>query len=203
MPKKITLFFGSFNPVHNGHVAIAEYMVSHGLCDELWIIISPQNPFKSNEELAPERDRLAMARIAIKESSFSEYIKVSDIEFSLSKPSYTVNTLRILRERYPDHEFSILMGEDNILLINKWKNYHEIINNCRIFVYKRRSYCFPQGTITEGDIVLLDDDAPYLDISSTEIRDFISQGKDISGLVPQGVAKYIVTHRIYDSSDND
>ena len=128
--KRVALYFGSFNPIHKGHIALAEWVVEQGLCDELIFIVSPQNPFKEQEGLAPEFSRYEMCELACKASRYPEQIKVSAVEFVLEKPSYTINTLRYLRENFgSEMQFSILMGADNIENFDKWREYEEILRD--------------------------------------------------------------------------
>jgi len=133
MTKKIGLFFGSFNPVHIGHMIIANHIVEHTELNEVWLVVSPQNPFKLRKNLAPSRDRLHLINLAIGEDNFN--IRSSDIEFNLPMPSYTIDTLTYLKEKF-DHEFSLIMGGDNIINFHKWKNYKQIIEHHDVIVYK-------------------------------------------------------------------
>ena len=196
--KRMMLFFGSFNPIHHGHIALAEYAVTHDLCDEVAMIISPQNPFKAQETLAPEMDRYSMVEIACRNSLHSERISPSVIEFLLEKPSYTINTLRHLHENYGHAmQFSILMGSDLINQLPKWYCAEEIIANFDIFVYPRAGiemqFSTPRTTFLA--------DAPQYDYSSTAIREALQQGLDISAMVDAEVAKYIKEHKVWGSNN--
>jgi len=175
---RIGIYGGSFNPVHFGHVGLAKWVIEHTDLDELWLLVSPNNPLKSADSLAPEQERLAAVREAIKGI---KGLKASDFEFSLPRPSYTANTLRALQKAYPEHEFTLVIGEDNIAIFNQWKEYEYILENFRIFVYPRnlsgkaglsakRSFSaavFQAKPVKE--LVFLKD-APLFDISSTAIR---------------------------------
>ena len=134
---KIGLYFGSFNPVHSGHLIIANHILNETVLEKIWFIVSPQNPFKTNSSLLNEYDRLHLLRLATEDDS---RIKVSDIEFALPKPSYTSVTLSHLQERYPEHEFSIIMGSDSFQNLHKWKNFEFIIKNYAIYVYQRAGF---------------------------------------------------------------
>ncbi|MFI3259492.1 MAG: nicotinate (nicotinamide) nucleotide adenylyltransferase [Rikenellaceae bacterium] len=182
------LYFGSFNPIHNGHVALAEYVISRELCDELIMVVSPQNPLKSKVDLAPELERFTMAELACAGSKYPDRIKPSLIEFMLEKPSYTINTLRYLSEEYGSQmSFSILMGGDLVEQLHKWRDYEEILANYPIFLYPRR------GERVERylDRMTLLEDAPLLDLSSTKVRIGSMRGDDISTMTDSAVAKHI------------
>lgn len=173
----IGLFFGSFNPIHNGHVGIARYLLEKKLCAEVWFVVSPCNPFKVDRFLLPETERFEIVKAAIKGISG---IKACDIEFSMPKPSYTVDTLRVLFDRYPGQQFALIIGGDNVLDFPKWKEHRWIEGHCDIFVYPR------SGIITsiEGFTNMTFVDAPLFPLSATEIREMIRKGDDISSLVP-------------------
>ena len=192
MSKKqnIGLFFGSFNPIHVGHVMIANYMVEFEDMDEVWFIISPQNPFKSKDELLPQEHRLAMVKTAVKEM---DNIKASDIEFSLTQPSYTINTLTELRKRFPEADFHILMGTDNIVNIHRWKESEKIIENYHILVYPRNGYPFDTADLPAKAKIT---NAPIVDISSTMMREWISSGHNVRAYLPYGVYEYIKQNKL-------
>ncbi len=187
MARRITLYFGSFNPIHRGHLAVAERVVESGVCDELWYIISPHNPHKISADLADENQRLLMARMAVAESRHPQRLKVSDVEFSLPRPSYTIDTLDHLSREYPDMEFSILMGGDNAAKIESWKDWQRLISSYKIIVYPRR------GDVVDERFVVLED-APLLDVSSTAIREAVADGKPVANYVTPAVASYIEAH---------
>ena len=172
----VGLFFGSFNPIHNGHVGIARYLLEKKLCEEVWFVISPCNPFKVDRFLLPETDRLAIVSAAI---GGIPGMKARDVEFSMSKPSYTVDTLRVLFDRYPGRRFALIIGGDNVPDFPKWKDYHWIEAHCSIFVYPR-----PGMVNSEESPSMTFIDAPLFPLSATEIREMIRKGDDISNLVP-------------------
>jgi len=174
--KPIGLFFGSFNPIHNGHVGIASYLLEKKLCAEVWFVVSPCNPFKVDRFLLPETDRLAIVSAAI---GGIPGMKACDVEFSMSKPSYTVDTLRVLFDRYPGRQFALIIGGDNVPDFPKWKDYHWIEAHCSIFVYPR-----PGMVTSEESPSMTFIDAPLFPLSATEIREMIRKGDDISSLVP-------------------
>lgn len=181
------LYFGSFNPVHKGHIALAEYVIEQDLCDEAVLIVSPQSPYKQAAELAPEMDRYEMAEIACSASKYPDRIKPSVVEFMLPKPSYTIDTLRYLKENFGSGmQFSILMGSDQIARLSGWKEYEKILEY-PIYVYPRRDQ---PTTGFEGRITVLDD-APLQDFASTDVRDRIGRGEDVSRMLDEGVAAYI------------
>ncbi|WP_010259330.1 nicotinate-nicotinamide nucleotide adenylyltransferase [Alistipes timonensis] len=185
--KRVMLYFGSFNPVHKGHIALAEYAVEQGLCDEAVLVVSPQSPYKAADELAPEMDRFEMAEIACAASEYPDRIKPSVVEFLLPKPSYTIDTLRYLKENFgSEMEFSILMGSDQIARLDGWKEYEKILEY-PVYVYPRRG---EPAEGFEGRITLLAD-APLQDFASTDVRDRIGQGEDTSEMLDEGVAAYI------------
>lgn len=162
---KIGIYGGSFNPVHFGHAGLAEWIAGHTDLDEVWLMVSPNNPLKDKRILADEQERLEQVRTAI---AGKKGLVASDFEFHLPRPSYTVDTLRALNRAYPEHTFSLIMGADNLCILPKWKDYTYILAHYRIFVYPRHGYQI-DSVIYEGDIQVLRD-APYFDISSTEIR---------------------------------
>ena len=197
--KRMMLYFGSFNPVHRGHTALAEYAVEKGLCDEVAMIISPQNPFKQDMVLAAEMDRYAMVEIACRNSRFPNQIHPSVIEFLLEKPSYTINTLRHLQENYGNMmDFSILMGSDLINTLPKWREAEAIIEGYDIYVYPRLGV---EVTFSTPHTTLLAD-APQYDYSSTEIRESLQQGRVINNMVDGEVADYIRDKGLWKPSIN-
>lgn len=187
---KIGLYFGSFNPIHIGHLIIANHILNETDLQKIWFIVSPQNPFKNSDSLLNEYDRLHLVRKAIEEDS---RLKASDIEFSLPKPSYTIDTLTYLAEKYPDHEFSIVIGSDSFQNIEKWKNPEALIKNYSFIVYKRPG--FEIDNKLKANIVILK--APLLDISATHIRELIQRGRSIKYLVPQVVEEEIAKSGLF------
>jgi nicotinate-nucleotide adenylyltransferase len=188
---KVGLFFGSFNPIHIGHLAIARLMVQFDDIDQLWFVVSPQNPLKNSDILLDDHFRFEMVKLAIK-GDFR--FRASDIEFSLPKPSYTVNTLASLRHKFPTNEFVIIMGADNFVQINMWKDYEILIKEYRFLIYPRPGIELPKHEL-KGNFTFVD--SPLMEISSTFIREAISENKDISELLPQGVLKYIEEMNFY------
>ena len=181
---KIGLFFGSFNPIHNGHLIIANYICETTHLNKVWLVVSPQNPLKQKETLLRDYDRLHLINLAIEDS---KNLKASNIEFKMPKPSYTIDTLTYLKEKYPKHEFSLIMGSDNLVTLHKWKNYEKLLNY-EILVYKRRGFeenPYPK----HSNIHLLD--FPYLDLSATFIRESIRQGISMQYFIPEAAWKYI------------
>lgn len=181
---KIGLFFGSFNPVHIGHMAIANYFAEFTDLDKIWFVLSPQNPFKKKASLLDEYARKELLEIAIGEDS---RFHVSTIEFNLPKPSYTIDTLIHLGEKYPNYSFSLIMGSDNIKSILKWKNAEIILSDYPIYVYQRPDA--PINNLPKGNIILTE--APHFQISSTFIRSSIKDGKDLNYFLPTGVWKQL------------
>lgn len=190
---KVGLFFGSFNPVHVGHMIIANYMAQHTDLDLVWMVVSPHNPHKKRASLAHDFDRLDMVNLAIGDNHL---LRGSNIEFNLPKPSYTVDTLAYLREKHPNYEFVLIMGGDNLGTFHKWKNYEVILQNHQIYVYQRPSYDLgqfqdhPQVQIFE---------APQMSISSSFIRAEIKAGRSIKYLTTEAVERHIDKTGIYDN----
>ncbi|WP_443937646.1 nicotinate (nicotinamide) nucleotide adenylyltransferase [Pedobacter sp. MW01-1-1] len=182
---KTGLFFGSYNPIHTGHLIIANYMANYTSLDEVWLVVSPHNPLKEKKGLANMYDRLEMAKLA---TDGTEYIRVSDIEFSLPQPSYTVDTLAYLEEKYPNREFVLIMGADNLESLKKWKNYEVILKNYQIYVYPRPGamvdewLSHPAITFTE---------TPLMEISSTFIRKAIKEKKCVQFFLPDSIIEFI------------
>jgi nicotinate-nucleotide adenylyltransferase len=188
---KIGLFFGSYNPVHVGHMIIANYMASRTDLDQVWLVVSPQNPLKPKKTLARDYDRLHLVHLAIGDNT---HLRASDIEFSLPKPSYTIDTLTYLREKYPQHEFALIMGGDNLATLHKWKNYEIILRDYRIYVYRRPTY--ELGAFEDHPSVQILD-APQLHISASYIRNCISDGYSVEYLVPDRVFEYLRDSTMY------
>jgi len=179
----IGLYFGSFNPVHIGHLIIAKYISQHTNLDQVWFIVSPQNPFKESAALLNEYQRLHLVRLAI---DGEDDLKASDIEFHLPRPSYTVDTLAYLGEKYPQHRFSVIMGSDSYQNLPRWKNADVIMRNYPLFVYRR-----PGFEIKDPGDSVIQLNAPLLQISATEIRNMIREGKSIRYLVSDIVQQEI------------
>ncbi len=187
---KIGLYFGSLNPIHVGHLIIAQTLFQRGGLDQVWFVVSPQNPFKKQESLAHEHDRLRMVELAI-DDNFQ--FRASDVEFRMPRPSYTIDTLTYLSDKYPQHQFSLFLGSDNLSHFHKWKNHQAILDNYPILVYPR-----------PGEVKTLDHpgvsylDAPLLDISATFIRQSIQEGLSVLYLLPERVEQYIVDKKLYE-----
>lgn len=187
---KIGLYFGSFNPVHIGHLIIANHAVNETNLDQVWFVVSPQNPFKQSSTLLNEYHRLHLIKSAI---DGENNLRASSIEFNLPKPSYTVDSLAYLQEKHPDFEFSILMGSDGFQNINKWKNFEAIVNNHKIYIYKRPGFNINETFGANTEVL----NAPLLEISSTHIRELIKNKKSIRFLVPDIVKEEIETGCYY------
>lgn len=190
-PKQIGLFFGSFNPIHTGHLIIAEYMADMTPLDQVWFIVSPHNPLKERSTLANDYDRLHMVQVAIDDNP---KLRASNIEFSLPKPSYTIDTMAYLHEKYPKHTFSLIMGSDNLDTIHKWKNFELLLERYMIHVYKRKGS--ENLTPPEGSRIELHD-VPLLDISSTYIRRQRASGHSIRYMVTDKVFEFLDGSKLY------
>lgn len=187
----VALFFGSFNPVHVGHMIIASYLVENTDVDQLWMVVSPQNPHKEKKSLANDYDRLHLVRLAIGDN---DKIRASNIEFDLPKPSYTIDTLTYLDEKYPKYNFHLVMGGDNLASFHKWKNYEQILERHHIYVYQRPSYDLGPLQHHEKIHIL---DAPLLQISASMIRKMISEKKSIKYYVTEPVLEYLEQSSMY------
>ena len=187
---KIGLYFGSFNPIHVGHLIIAQTLFQRGGLDQVWFVVSPQNPFKKQESLAHEHDRLRMVELAI-DDNFQ--FRASDVEFRMPRPSYTIDTLTYLSDKYPQHQFSLFLGSDNLNHFHKWKNHQAILDNYPILVYPRPGEV---KTLDHPGVTYLD--APLLDISATFIRQSIQEGLSVRYLLPELVEQYIADKKLYE-----
>lgn len=190
---KIGLYFGTFNPIHIGHLIIANHMAEHSGLDQIWMVVTPHNPHKNKSTLLDDYHRLHMVHLATE-----DYIKLkpSDIEFKLPQPNYTVNTLAHLEEKFPQHEFAIIMGEDNLNSLHKWKNYEVIINHHDIYVYPRIND-EEKNSMFSNNSKIHYINAPIVEISSTNIRDNIKNSKNIKPLLPSKVWEYIDHNNFY------
>lgn len=186
----IGLYFGSFNPIHTGHLIVANHIVNHTEIDKIWFVVSPHNPLKDAHSLLNEYDRLHLVNLAIEDNP---KFRGSNVEFHLPKPSYTVDTLAYLTEKFPLERFSVIMGADSFQNIHRWKNYEHLVSRYSFVVYRRPG--FEIGETYGADITLLD--APLLQISSTYIRTQIKEKKSIKYIVPANVEEYIVANRYY------
>ena len=190
---RIGLYFGTFNPIHIGHLAIANYLVENSELDEIWMVVTPHNPHKKKKTLLDDYQRLHLVHLATDDY---DKIKASNIEFSLPQPSYTVNTLAHLSEKYPDKDFTLIMGEDNLKSLHKWKNYQAILDDYSIIVYPRVSSGeIPDQFINHSKISKVD--APIMEISSTMIRNGIREGKDLRYFMHHQVQEYVEEMHFY------
>jgi len=189
---RVGLYFGSFNPIHHGHLLIASYVLQNTNLQQVWFVVSPQNPLKPAATLLNEYHRLHLVQLAIEGAND---LRASDIEFRLPKPSYTANTLAYLQEKYPSHEFSIIMGSDSFQNLPKWKNADWLLRNYPIYVYKRPGHL--NLPVYEGAKEIHELAAPLLPISSTDVRKHIREGETIRYLVPEAVREDIEKNRYY------
>ena len=199
---KIGLYFGTYNPIHVGHLIIANHMVDNSDLDQVWLVVSPQNPLKKRKTLLADYHRLALVEIAVEDN---RNLKASKIEFELPKPSYTIDTLTYLQEKHPEHEYSIIMGEDNLRTLHKWKNHEVILNNHQIFVYPR--------ALTIQELIAEDTtketpfkdhpnvnvtEAPVMKISASFIRNAIKEKKEVRYLLTEPVHQYLSEMHFYE-----
>lgn len=190
----IGLYFGSFNPIHNGHLIIAQHVLNETDLNQVWLVVSPQNPFKQQKHLLNEYDRLHLVNLAIEKST---QLKAVDIEFRLPKPSYTINTLTYLKEKYPQHDYSIIMGSDSLQNLDQWKNAQQIMENYPVYVYTRPGFEVKKEGVKNLTVVT----APLLEISATHIRELTQSGKSIRYLVPDIVCDEIENAGYYKLKD--
>lgn len=188
----IGLFFGSFNPIHIGHLIIANYIIENSSLDKIWFVISPQNPFKEKKTLLGDHHRLEMVNLAIQK--YPKF-KASNVEFNLPKPSYTIDTLVVLKEKYPDHNFVLLMGQDNLLSFHKWKNYEQIIKYYKLLIYPRITRESQKPILRHPNIEKVS--APIIEISSTMIRKMIKENKNVYPMLSPEVFNYIDGSNLY------
>jgi nicotinate-nucleotide adenylyltransferase len=193
---RIGCLFGTFDPPHKVHVAIAGHMRTHRALDQVWMVVTPANPFKQASALSPEGHRLAMVRLALMRS---EGIQASGLELDLPKPSYTVDSLRFMRQRWPHDEFVLIIGSDNLAHFHTWKDADEILAHHRLLVYPRPGFdthlaATPYRDHPQVDIV---SDAPMMDVSSTAIREAIRSWKPLGDLVAPAVVSYVREHKLY------
>ena len=195
--KRIGIFGGSFNPIHLGHTALAAYICEQGLVDEVWLMVSPQNPLKCDLTLLDENERLTMARLAVTPYPM---LRASDFEFTLPRPSYTYHTLQALRKAYPEHEFSLIIGEDNWQCFDRWYRGEDIARETPIIVYPRNEVESKEYFSTANFQLSILKDPPLLPYSSTEIRQLIAEGKEASHMLHPDVAQYIKENKHYTPS---
>lgn len=187
---KIGLYFGSFNPIHTGHLIIASFMAYHTDLDKVWLVVSPHNPLKASSSLLNEHHRFHLAEMAVQDEP---RLRVSNIEFSLPRPSFTIDTLTYMTEKFPTQQFVVIMGSDSFQNIPRWKNYEQLLANYEIYIYNR-----PGHEVKEtygGRVTVVD--APMLDISSSNIRKWIQEGKSVRYMVPETVWKYMAENNYY------
>jgi len=189
---KIGLYFGSYNPIHIGHLAIANYLVEYTDINQLWFVVSPQNPFKIKENLLDDYQRLEMVTRAIEDDN---RLRVSNIEFNLPKPSYTIDTLAYLSERFPNHQFSIIMGADNLESFHKWKNHDVILENYGIMVYPRPG--FDTSALPAHKNISILENVPLMEVSSSFIRKAIKEGKNVRHFMPHKSWEYLDEMNFY------
>lgn len=188
----IAVFSGSFNPIHAGHLILANYVSQFTGIHEVWFLVSPCNPFKTDENLLDEKIRFEMVQLALQDYPL---FKASDFEFHLPKPSYTINTLDALKKSYPEHDFTLIIGSDNWTEFDKWRNYDKILDNYSIKIYPRLGYRISIPPKYKSRVEALD--APIVEISSTFIRESISEGKEMKAFLPEAVYQYINSKELY------
>ena len=190
--RRIGIFGGSFNPIHNGHAIIASYIMQHGGLDQLWLMVSPQNPLKQPHEMAGELHRLRMTEMV---SHRIDGVETSAFEFTMPRPSYTIDTLHALQDKFPDDEFWLVIGADNWAVWDRWRSHDEIIQQFHVLIYPRLGYevSIPD-TLTDRVRVV---NAPIIELSSTTVRELLSHGQSIAFYVPANVEQYIVKHQLY------
>ena len=197
--KKTGLYFGTFNPIHVGHLIIANYMVDYTDLDEVWLVVSPQNPLKDRQTLLADHHRLNIARVATEDNP---KLWVSNIEFDLPKPSYTSHTLVYLKEKYPDRHFALIMGEDNLRTFHKWKNYEQILDQHEIYVYPRVARDEENDAVVPPEVlghshIHLCKDVPVMNVSASFIRQALKDGHNVRYLLSEPVFRYIDEMNFY------
>ncbi|MGA1582627.1 MAG: nicotinate (nicotinamide) nucleotide adenylyltransferase [Saprospiraceae bacterium] len=189
---RIGLFFGSYNPVHIGHMIIANFMATRAGLKEVWLVVSPHNPLKARSTLAPDYDRLHLVRLAIGDNP---RLRASDIEFSLPRPSYTIDTLTLFKERFPDKQFVLIMGSDNLATLHRWKNYEILLRDYPIYVYARPGQDIPPLAASLPSVTNFE--VPLMHVSSSYIRECIREGYSVQYLVPDAVYDYLDKTSLY------
>lgn len=195
---KIGCLFGTFDPPHSGHVQLAQYMLERQGLDEVWLVVTPQNPFKEGRKLSPELHRLAMTRLVVQDV---QGLSASGVELDLPKPNYTVDTMAFMRERWPQHEFVLIIGSDNLATLHEWKDAPLLLEKTKVLVYPRPGL---EGHLAQADLlyhpsVTLVPEAPQMNISSTGIRVRLRNWKSVDGLLDPKVVAYIRQNRLYTS----
>lgn len=202
---RVGLYFGTFNPIHVGHLVIANYMAEYTDLDQVWLVVTPQNPLKKKSSLLADYHRLALVKVAIQDNY---KLRASDVEFGLPQPNYTSTTLAYLREQYPDTEFSLIMGEDNLRTLHNWFNHENLVENYKFYVYPRVLTTQEEAEVAEiGErpengfgthaSVTMCDDAPVMKVSSSFVRQAIKDGKDVRYLLTESVHRYIDEMNFY------
>lgn len=201
----IGLYFGTFNPIHIGHLIISNYMADYTDLDQVWLVVSPQNPLKKKSSLLEDYHRLAIVKVAIDDNL---KLRASDIEFKMPRPSYTSDTLAYIKDKHQEHQFHLIMGEDNLRTFHKWKNYENILENHKVYVYPRvltiqeeeeveEIGYLPKNELQDHQNVVLCDDAPIMKVSSSFIRQAIKDGNDVRYLLTDAVHKYVDEMNFY------
>ncbi len=190
--RRIGIFGGSFNPIHNGHAIIANYIMQHGGLDQLWLMVSPQNPLKQPHEMAGELHRLRMTEMV---SHRIDGVETSAFEFTMPRPSYTIDTLHALQEMFPDDEFWLVIGADNWAVWDRWRAHDEIVQQFHLLIYPRLGFEVNIPDELSDRVHLVN--APIIELSSTTVRELLSQGQCIAFYVPADVEQYIVKHQLY------
>lgn len=190
---QIAIFSGSFNPIHLGHQKLAEYLLDKNFVDEVWFVVSPLNPLKDQVQQFDKRVRMDMVLAAVGNNN---RMRVSDVEFAMPVPSYTIDTLKKLTELYPQHQFSLMIGSDNAVIFDQWKDYRQILDTYPVWVYPRKGYDFSIVASQYSQMQLLD--TPLYDISSTQIREMLRKGEDVSAWLHPEVMEYIEEKRVYE-----
>ena len=202
---RVGLYFGTFNPIHVGHLVIANYMAEYTDLDQVWLVVTPQNPLKKKSSLLPDYHRLALVKVAIQDNL---KLRASDVEFGLPQPNYTSTTLAYLKEKYPDTEFSMIMGEDNLRTLHKWYNHENLVENYKFYVYPRVLTTQEEAEVVEiGErpengfgthaSIIMCDDAPVMKVSSSFVRQAIKDGRDVRYLLTESVHRYIDEMNFY------
>jgi len=202
---KVGLYFGTFNPIHIGHLIISNYMADYTDLDEVWLVVSPQNPLKKKKSLLEDYHRLAIVRVAIEDN---DSLRESDIEFNMPRPSYTSDTLAYFKDKHPKNEFHLIMGEDNLRTLHKWKNFENILEKHKIFVYPRvltiqeeqeveQIGYLPENELQKHKNIIFCEDAPVMKVSSSFIRQAIKDKKDVRYLLTEPVQKYVEEMNFY------
>lgn len=191
---RVGLLFGSFNPIHIGHLAIAKYVLNHEILQEVWFVVSPHNPLKESSQLAPEYHRLRMVEIALENSEMP--LRACSVEFEMPRPSFTIDTLQLLSHKYPVNQFYPIIGADSLASIEKWKDYTQLLENYSLLVYPREGYNLDELVVKYGVHPV---NAPLFNVSSTSIRNRIVNGERPEQLLPKGVLDYILSFNLYNS----